>query len=69
MAVQVTSRFGLSRATAGRRSLGFPTNGAGVDGDPNVQDFGSKLLHLAWHPEDNVIAAAAANSLYMYFKR
>eukprot|EP00798_Chlamydomonas_sp_ICE-L_P028256 gene28256-31361_t len=29
-------------------------------------DYASKLLHLAWHPEANVIAAAAANSLYMY---
>ena len=30
-------------------------------------DYASKLLHLAWHPEANVIAAAASNSLYMYF--
>lgn len=29
-------------------------------------DYSSKLLHLAWHPEVNVIAAAASNSLYMY---
>ncbi len=29
-------------------------------------DYASKLLHLAWHPEANVIAAAASNSLYMY---
>jgi serine/threonine-protein phosphatase 2A regulatory subunit B len=29
-------------------------------------DCSSKLLHLAWHPEANVIACAAANSLYMY---
>lgn len=29
-------------------------------------DYNSKLLHLAWHPEANVIAAAASNSLYMY---
>eukprot|EP00878_Enallax_costatus_P006015 GHUV01006309.1.p1 GENE.GHUV01006309.1~~GHUV01006309.1.p1 ORF type:complete len:482 (+),score=120.64 GHUV01006309.1:2008-3453(+) len=29
-------------------------------------DYQSKLLHLAWHPEANVIACAAANSLYMY---
>jgi serine/threonine-protein phosphatase 2A regulatory subunit B len=29
-------------------------------------DCNSKLLHLAWHPEANVIACAAANSLYMY---
>lgn len=29
-------------------------------------DYASKLLHLAWHPEADVIAAAASNSLYMY---
>jgi len=29
-------------------------------------DYASKLLHLAWHPEVNMIAAAASNSLYMY---
>jgi serine/threonine-protein phosphatase 2A regulatory subunit B len=29
-------------------------------------DYTSKLLHLAWHPEANVIACAASNSLYMY---
>lgn len=29
-------------------------------------DYSSKLLHLAWHPDANVIAAAASNSLYMY---
>ncbi|KAF8057777.1 PP2AB2 [Scenedesmus sp. PABB004] len=31
-----------------------------------ANDYGSKLLHLAWHPEANVIACAASNSLYMY---
>lgn len=36
--------------------------------DPNnVHDFTSKLLHLAWHPQANLIAAAASNSLYMYY--
>ncbi|KAF6266396.1 WD40-repeat-containing domain protein [Scenedesmus sp. NREL 46B-D3] len=29
-------------------------------------DCSSKLLHLAWHPKANVIACAAANSLYLY---
>uniref|UniRef100_A0A1D1YXY4 Serine/threonine-protein phosphatase 2A 55 kDa regulatory subunit B n=1 Tax=Anthurium amnicola TaxID=1678845 RepID=A0A1D1YXY4_9ARAE len=29
-------------------------------------DLSAKLLHLAWHPNDDVIACAAANSLYMY---
>ncbi|KAL9262852.1 Serine/threonine protein phosphatase 2A 55 kDa regulatory subunit B beta isoform-like protein [Drosera capensis] len=38
-----------------------------VDANGNSFDFTSKLLHLAWHPTENSIACAAANSLYMYY--
>mmetsp|Transcript_3567 Transcript_3567/g.12790 ORF Transcript_3567/g.12790 Transcript_3567/m.12790 type:complete len:535 (+) Transcript_3567:264-1868(+) len=31
-----------------------------------ANDFNTKLLHLAWHPERNTIAAAASNSLYIF---
>ncbi|EFJ50465.1 hypothetical protein VOLCADRAFT_73784 [Volvox carteri f. nagariensis] len=46
-------------------------NGPSKGGRTNEQsesgtDYASKLLHLAWHPEANVVAAAASNSLYMY---
>jgi len=40
--------------------------GAAVPDPALGSDYASKLLHLAWHPEANVIACAAANSLYMY---
>ncbi|KAF3493946.1 hypothetical protein DY000_02057474 [Brassica cretica] len=33
----------------------------------NANDFTNKLLHMAWHPTENSIACAAANSLYMYY--
>lgn len=39
----------------------------GVDSNGNSFDFTTKLLHLAWHPSENAIACAAANSLYMYY--
>lgn len=39
----------------------------GVDANGNAFDFTTKLLHLAWHPSENSIACAAANSLYMYY--
>ncbi|XP_010500752.1 PREDICTED: serine/threonine protein phosphatase 2A 55 kDa regulatory subunit B alpha isoform-like isoform X1 [Camelina sativa] len=39
----------------------------GVDGNSNALDYATKLLHLAWHPNENSIACAAANSLYMYY--
>ncbi|KAH9608847.1 hypothetical protein KSS87_004225 [Heliosperma pusillum] len=38
-----------------------------VDSNGNSFDFTTKLLHLAWHPSENSIACAAANSLYMYY--
>jgi hypothetical protein len=31
-------------------------------------DLSTKLLHLAWHPTENSIACAVANSLYMYYE-
>jgi len=54
----------LQRASSGGKAA-RPSAGAGDAAAPPV-DFGSKLLHLAWHPEANVIAAAASNSLYMF---
>ncbi|KAJ0755609.1 putative transcription factor WD40-like family [Helianthus annuus] len=39
----------------------------GNDINGNSFDFTTKLLHLAWHPTENSIACAAANSLYMYY--
>jgi serine/threonine-protein phosphatase 2A regulatory subunit B len=55
------NRFTMRAKTAaglGKRSPG--------DAPEGPADYGSKLLHLAWHPEANVIACAASNSLYMY---
>ncbi|PPS06475.1 hypothetical protein GOBAR_AA14172 [Gossypium barbadense] len=43
------------------------TETPGVDANGNSFDFTTKLLHLAWHPTENSIACAAANSLYMYY--
>ena len=33
---------------------------------PGSADFQTKVLHLAWHPEENVLACAACNSLYIF---
>ncbi|CAL4889084.1 unnamed protein product [Urochloa decumbens] len=38
-----------------------------VDANGISYDLSTKLLHLAWHPTENSIACAAANSLYMYY--
>ncbi|XP_010476934.1 PREDICTED: serine/threonine protein phosphatase 2A 55 kDa regulatory subunit B beta isoform isoform X2 [Camelina sativa] len=39
----------------------------GTEANGNAYDFTTKLLHMAWHPTENSIACAAANSLYMYY--
>ncbi|KAF7029726.1 hypothetical protein CFC21_041407 [Triticum aestivum] len=56
------------------RSLGSLTRvvrrgaeNTGIDANGNSYDLSTKLLHLAWHPSENLIACAAANSLYMYY--
>ncbi|GAX82314.1 hypothetical protein CEUSTIGMA_g9743.t1 [Chlamydomonas eustigma] len=54
-----TNRFGGARKNG-------PGKWGASDSTELGTDYASKLLHLAWHPEANVIAAAASNSLYMY---
>ncbi|XP_077210698.1 serine/threonine protein phosphatase 2A 55 kDa regulatory subunit B beta isoform-like isoform X2 [Tasmannia lanceolata] len=51
--------------TPSRPSRSLSSRGADTNG--NVCDFTTKLLHLAWHPTENSLACAAANSLYMYY--
>lgn len=29
-------------------------------------DFNRKILHIAWHPSENIIALAATNNLYLF---
>ncbi|DBB09913.1 hypothetical protein WJX82_004988 [Trebouxia sp. C0006] len=58
---KVSSRFGLNRGASKRLSTPAP-----AEQDAGNTDFSEKLLHLAWHPEANLIAAAASNSLYMF---
>ena len=63
---KLPSRFGLSRGNSGRAgSRGGSFSGVGEEAI--AQDFGSKLLHLSWHPTANVIATAASNSLYLFY--
>uniref|UniRef100_A0A7N0TM37 Serine/threonine-protein phosphatase 2A 55 kDa regulatory subunit B n=1 Tax=Kalanchoe fedtschenkoi TaxID=63787 RepID=A0A7N0TM37_KALFE len=43
------------------------SDSSGADTNGNALDFTTKLLHLAWHPTENLLACAASNSLYMYY--
>ncbi|XXG45917.1 hypothetical protein AAC387_Pa02g0877 [Persea americana] len=64
--VQTPSRPSRSLTTLSRVVRRGSEN-PGVDTNGNAYDFTTKLLHLAWHPTENSIACAAANSLYMYY--
>ncbi|CAA7408762.1 unnamed protein product [Spirodela intermedia] len=64
--VQLPARPGRSLGSLTRVvRRGGESLGAEPDGSPH--DFTTKLLHLAWHPSENSLACAAANSLYMYY--
>ncbi|XP_062214339.1 serine/threonine protein phosphatase 2A 55 kDa regulatory subunit B beta isoform-like isoform X2 [Phragmites australis] len=66
------TRRQLQNPTRAARSLSTLTRAVrrestGIDANGNSHDLSTKLLHLAWHPTENLIACAAANSLYMYY--
>nr|CAB3477526.1 unnamed protein product [Digitaria exilis] len=68
------TRKQLQNPTRAARSLSTLTRAVrrggestGIDANGNSYDLNTKLLHLAWHPSENLIACAAANSLYMYY--
>ncbi|CAH8381265.1 unnamed protein product [Eruca vesicaria subsp. sativa] len=61
--IQTPARSSRSMTSVVRRGSESP----GSDANGNAHDFTTKLLHMAWHPTENSIACAAANSLYMYY--
>lgn len=65
--VQTPSRPSRSLSSITRVVRRAGSDVPGVDTNGNSFDFTTKLLHLAWHPTENSIACAAANSLYMYY--
>ncbi|XP_021829629.1 serine/threonine protein phosphatase 2A 55 kDa regulatory subunit B beta isoform isoform X1 [Prunus avium] len=65
--VPTPSRPSRSLSSSITRVVRRGAENPGVDANGNCFDFTTKLLHLAWHPTENSIACAAANSLYMYY--
>ncbi|PWA84879.1 protein phosphatase 2A regulatory subunit PR55 [Artemisia annua] len=65
--VQSPSRPSRSLSSSISRVVRRGGESPGNDTNGNSLDFSTKLLHLAWHPTENSIACAAANSLYMYY--
>ncbi|KAH0982454.1 hypothetical protein GBA52_009631 [Prunus armeniaca] len=61
--VPTPSRPSRSLSSSITRVVRRGAENPGVDANGNCFDFTTKLLHLAWHPTENSIACAAANSL------
>lgn len=49
----------------GRGISPAPRNGIPVL-DPDKMDYSKKILHSSWHPEENSIAIAATNNLFVF---
>ncbi|BFG32538.1 serine/threonine protein phosphatase 2A 55 kDa regulatory subunit B beta isoform-like isoform X1 [Prunus yedoensis var. nudiflora] len=58
-------RSSLSNLARGFYRHGHENSSSGSS--ESSYDLSSRLLHLAWHPETNLIASAAGNSLFMYY--
>ncbi|CAA0816111.1 Serine/threonine protein phosphatase 2A 55 kDa regulatory subunit B beta isoform [Striga hermonthica] len=65
--VQTPSRPSRSLTSSISRVVRRGAENPAVETNGNSLDFTTKLLHLAWHPSENSVACAAANSLYMYY--
>lgn len=60
-----------SKPRAVLRTRRVYTGGRRRRGDVGVDslDFTKKILHMAWHPAENIIAIAATNNLYIFQDR
>lgn len=64
--------MGVASASRGMMGGGSPTVRGGrgrleaAPPGPGSPEFSTKILHMAWHPEEDVLACAASNSLYVF---
>jgi serine/threonine-protein phosphatase 2A regulatory subunit B len=55
------------RTNALRMKLGRgPSKKSDIELNADDIDFNKKVLHVAWHPQDDIVAVAANNNLYLY---
>lgn len=63
------SRF-VSSSPSSRGGVGGSAEAAaaalGQSAAPSQPEFNTKILHMAWHPSERVVACAASNSLYIF---
>lgn len=61
-------RFGSSspRLSRKRDDAEIAAAALGQSAAPSQPEFNTKILHMAWHPTERVVACAASNSLYIF---
>ena len=61
-------RYGSSspRSRRGRDDAETAVAALGQSAAPSQPEFNTKILHMAWHPTERVVACAASNSLYIF---
>lgn len=59
-----TKRASLPKQSKKKGSKG--AKGAADEVNPDAIDFDKKVLHASWHPNENLIAIAASNNLFLY---
>ncbi|WPK26069.1 hypothetical protein PUMCH_003414 [Australozyma saopauloensis] len=57
-----TKKLGLSDLSTRRRLM----SGMGTGDHNDYIDFKKSILHLSWHPQENSVAIAATNNLYIF---
>jgi serine/threonine-protein phosphatase 2A regulatory subunit B len=55
-----------SRGGGGQGSAEAAAAALGQSAAPSQPEFNTKILHMAWHPSERVVACAASNSLYIF---
>jgi serine/threonine-protein phosphatase 2A regulatory subunit B len=63
------SAFKAKRLGSTKSKIGLTRNKSKKDEmNVNVEniDFNKKILHAAWHPQENSIAVAATNNLFLF---
>lgn len=59
-----SKKLGLTDISTRRRMISGLGSGSSVDND--YIDFKKSILHLSWHPQENSVAIAATNNLYIF---
>eukprot|EP01103_Thecamoeba_quadrilineata_P019630 TRINITY_DN8034_c0_g1_i1.p1 TRINITY_DN8034_c0_g1~~TRINITY_DN8034_c0_g1_i1.p1 ORF type:complete len:432 (-),score=76.87 TRINITY_DN8034_c0_g1_i1:430-1725(-) len=45
---------------------GFPRSNSSSDLNPDRVDYNKKVLHIGWHPQENIVAVGASNRMFIF---